>query len=404
MNAPTRFVGGDASVFVIAAEESGDQIGGALVQALRRELGPQFKLMGVGGARMMEAGLKPIFPSSDVSIVGIGPILRRLPFLIGRIRIAAEAVLEAKPDVLVIIDSPDFTHRVAKKVRAADPSIPIIDYVSPSVWAWRPGRARRMRPYVDHLLAFLPFEPEVHRKLGGPRCTYVGHAVIERLDRLRPAPGERPTLAEAERPVLLVLPGSRVNEITRLMAPFGEAIGQILANAGPKGVEVVLPAVTHLAPEIRKRAASWPVQPTIVTGEDAKLAAFRRAHAALAASGTVTLELALAGVPMVVAYRLDPIARRLKWTVKVQSIVLANLVLGENVIPEFIDEDSTPEKLAAAALPLLSDSPERRRQVSAFDTLDEKMKTDSGPPSTRAAEIIADVVRKRRAARQGATG
>jgi lipid-A-disaccharide synthase len=402
LNQLERIAGPDASVFVIAAEESGDQIGGALIGALRRELGPDFRLMGVGGSRMVEAGLEPIFPSSDVSIVGIGPILRRLPFLLGRIQMAADAVLAAKPDVLVIIDSPDFTHRVAKRVRAADPSIPIIDYVSPSVWAWRPGRARRMRPYVDHLLAFLPFEPEVHRKLGGPRCTYVGHAVIERLDRLRPKPGERPPLAEAERPVLLVLPGSRVNEITRLMDPFGEAIGRVLAGAGPQGVEVVLPAVTHLAEDIRKRAASWPVQPTIVTGEDAKHAAFRRAHAALAASGTVTLELALAGVPMVVAYRLDPIARRLKWTVKVQSIVLANLVLGENAIPEFIDKDSTPEALAAALLPLLRDSPQRARQVAAFATLDEKMKTDSGPPSGRAAEIIAEVVRKRRSARQAA--
>ena len=399
MNELQRFAGPDASVFVIAAEESGDQIGGALIHALRRELGPHFKLMGVGGNRMVEAGLEPIFPSSDVSIVGIGPILRRLRFLLGRIKMAADAVLEAKPDILVIIDSPDFTHRVAKRVRKADPSIPIIDYVSPSVWAWRPGRARRMRPYVDHLLAFLPFEPEVHRKLGGPRCTYVGHAVIERLDRLRPGPGERVPVTEAERPVLLILPGSRINEITRLMGPFGEAVGRLLANAGPKGVEVVLPAVTHLAPDIRRRAADWPVQPTIVTGEEAKHAAFRRAHAALAASGTVTLELALSGIPMVVAYRLDPIARRLKWTVKVQSIVLANLVLGENAIPEFIDKDSTPEALADALLPLLAASPERARQVAAFATLDEKMKTDSGPPSGRAAEIIADVVHKRRSAR-----
>jgi lipid-A-disaccharide synthase len=377
------------TVFLIAAEESGDQIGAALIPALQRVIGPQLRLMGVGGTLMEGAGLHPLFPSSDVSIIGIGPILRRLPSLLVRIRQAADAVLATRPNVLVIIDSPDFTHRVARRVRRRDPSIPIVNYVSPSVWAWRPGRARRMRSYVDHLLAFLPFEPEAHRRLGGPPCTYVGHAVVEKLQYLRPRPGERVPLAEAVRPVLLVLPGSRRSEVIRLMDPFGETVQRIAAEMGP--LNVLLPAVPHLVDEIRQRARAWGYAPTIVEGEEGKLAAFRRAHAALAASGTVTLELALSGVPLVVAYRLDLVTRRLKWTVKVPSIVLANLVLGDKVVPEFIDEASSPKALAAAVLPLLRDGPERAGQLAAFASLDEKMRTQSDSPSIRAAEIIAEV-------------
>ena len=175
----------------------------------------------------MEAeGLKSLFPISDIAVMGILPVLARLPTLMARIRRTAEAIIADRPDVLVIIDSPDFTHRVARRVRAALPKLPIVDYVSPSVWAWRPGRAKAMRTYVDCVLALLPFEPEAYRRLGGPRCVYVGHPLIERLDELRPNADEARRRA-SERPLIVVLPGSRRSEVTRLMADFGGALASL---------------------------------------------------------------------------------------------------------------------------------------------------------------------------------
>jgi lipid-A-disaccharide synthase len=299
-------------------------------------------------------------------------------------------VVAAKPDALVIIDSPDFTHRVAKRVREQAPGIPIVDYVSPSVWAWRPGRAPKMRAYVDHLLALLPFEPEAHRRLGGPPTTYVGHPLIERLKDLRPAPGERRPLGEGA-VQLLVLPGSRRSEISRLMEPFGAALG-ILKERAPYPFEVTIPAVPHLADEIRARTSAWAVQPRIVQGEEEKWKAFRSAHAAFAASGTVTLELGIAGIPMVVAYRVSKAEEVLKYLIKAPSIVLTNLVLGENVIPEKIQWDCTPEELASTLLPLGRDTTERRRQIEAFERLDELMRIGDDSPSERAARIVAEVI------------
>ncbi len=304
--------------------------------------------------------------------------------------------LAAEPDVLVIIDSPDLTHAVAKRVARRRPELPIINYVSPTVWAWRAYRAQLMTRYVDHVLALLPFEPEAHRRLGGPPCTYVGHPLVERLAELQPAQGERPPLGE--RPVLLVLPGSRRTEIERLMAPFGAAVAKI--TAARPDVEVVLPAVAHLADEIEARAAEWTHRPKIVLGEVEKFAAFRRAHAALAASGTVTLELGLSGVPMVVAYRVDPIARLLKRFLSVPSIVLTNLILGENAVPEFLDEAGAPDVLARETLALLSDTDARRQQVTALDRLRSVMAlADGARPSEKAAEIVIEAAE--RGAREG---
>ncbi|HBR46938.1 MAG TPA: lipid-A-disaccharide synthase, partial [Afipia sp.] len=174
------------TIFLIAAEESGDRLGAGLIKALRARLGPALKIVGVGGRHMAEQGVPSLFPTDELSIIGLAAIPKRLPMILRRIRETTDAVLMARPDVLVIIDSPDFTHRVARCVRARDPSIPIVDYVSPTVWVWRPGRARKMRAYVDRLLAVLPFEPEVHRRLSGPPCTYVGHPLLDELGTLRP--------------------------------------------------------------------------------------------------------------------------------------------------------------------------------------------------------------------------
>jgi lipid-A-disaccharide synthase len=382
------------TVWIVSGEESGDQLGAKLMRSLKARLGAErLRFGGVGGHAMRQEGLNSLFPLEEIAVMGIVAVIARLPAILKRIRMTADAVVAAKPDMLVIIDSPDFTHRVAKAVRKRAPSIPIVDYVSPSVWAWRPGRAAKMRAYVDHLLALLPFEPEAHQRLGGPPTTYVGHPLIERLDEIRPAPGERQRV-EGQPINLLVLPGSRRSEVSRLMEPFGAALA-LLKERSARPFEVTIPAVPHVADEIRARAESWSVKPRIVEGEAAKWAAFRQADAALAASGTVTLELGLADVPMVVAYRVSKLEEVLKYLIKAHSIVLTNLVLGENVIPELIQWDCTPEKLAGALLPLLSDTAERQRQIDAFGKLDTLMKIGDEAPSERAARIVEEVLSAR---------
>jgi lipid-A-disaccharide synthase len=384
------------SIYLVAAEESGDALGAALVRALRRDTGGALVLAGVGGRAMAAEGVVSPFPTDDLAIVGVSAIPARLRLILRRIRETADAVIAARPDALVIIDSPDFTHRVARRVRARAPSIPIVDYVSPTVWAWRSGRARAMRAYVDCVLAILPFEPAAHQRLGGPPCVYVGHPLIERLSDLRPNPRE----AERRRsspPLVLVLPGSRSSEIRLLLAVFGEAIANLHARVGD--IELVLPTMPHLAARVAAGVANWAVKPRIVTEPAEKWAAFRNARAALAASGTVTLELALASVPTVAAYRLtlveEIIARVARIKQRLASIILANLVLGENIVPELLQHDCTPERLAAALAPLLSDTPEWRRQIGAFARLDSIMALDT-LPSARAAALVLEAARSGR--------
>ena len=379
-------------IWIVSGEESGDQLGAKLMRALKARFGAErLRFGGVGGHAMEAEGLKSLFPLEDIAVMGIVAVIGRLPTVLNRIRVTANAVVAANPDILIIIDSPDFTHRVAKAVRKRAPQIPVIDYVSPSVWAWRPGRAAKMRAYVDHLLALLPFEPDAHKRLGGPPTTYVGHPLIERVSEFRPTAGERNFHKDG--PLnLLVLPGSRRSEVSRLIDTFGETL-MLVQQRSSRPFEVTLPAVPHLAQEIRERTASWSVKPRIVEGEAAKWQAFRSADAALAASGTVTLELGLSGIPMVVAYKVSKIeALILRPLIKAQSIVLTNLVLGENAIPELIQEDCTPETLAAALLPLLSETPERRAQEEALRRLDELMRIGDEVPSERAARIVDEVL------------
>ncbi len=386
------------SVYLIAAEESGDALGAALAGALRQRGGDALQLAGIGGRAMTGAGLTSPFAIDDLSIIGLTAIPKKLPTIFRRIREAADAVVAARPDALVIIDSPDFTHRVARQVRRRAPAIPILDYVSPSVWAWRPGRARAMRAYVDQVLAILPFEPAVHVRLDGPPCLYVGHPLIERLTELRPgaADSER---RRSDPPVILALPGSRTGEIRRHLSIFGAALDRVGARHGP--IELVMPTVPHLAAHLRAATSGWTVQPRIVVEPAEKWAAFRVARAALAASGTVTLELALSGVPMVAAYRLQileaVVARAIRLQSRLPSVILANLVIGENVVPELLQEDCTAEKLGDALLPLLSDTPARRRQIAAFERLDAIMTIGAMPPSAKAASIVLDVARRGRA-------
>ena len=381
-------------IFLIATEESGDRLGANLMKVLRQRLGGAVRFEGVGGQSMAREGLTSLFPIEELSIIGLAAVVRQLPKVLRLIRETVAAVMRAQPDIVVIIDSPDFTHRVARRVRARDPAIPIIDYVSPSVWAWRPGRARAMRAYVDHVLALLPFEPQEYVRLHGPPCSYVGHPLTEQLSTLRPGPEDQKRRNESP-PVVLMLPGSRRSEIRHHMAIFGDALGRLRSEG--TAFEPILPTMPHLVEAVRDGVKTWKIEPRVVIGEAEKRAAFRIASAALAKSGTVTLELALAGVPMVAAYRTGAVeAWILRRAINVKSVILANLVVGENVVPEFLQQDCTAEKLALSLREVLTDSPLRQGQVEAFARIGDIMSTGNQSPSVRAADIVLATLRKSR--------
>ncbi|MEO1104023.1 MAG: lipid-A-disaccharide synthase [Pseudomonadota bacterium] len=369
---------------ILAGEVSGDQLGGTLMGALNARTDVEWQ--GVGGDTMLAQGLAPIFSMEEIEANGFDAIVRRLPQLLARIARAADAVIAMRPDALVIVDAPEFTHRVAKRVRRALPALPIANYVSPTVWAWRPGRARAMRAYVDLVLALFPFEPAVHQRLGGPRCVYVGHPLFESMRRINASDGDG----------LLVLPGSRRGEIERLMPGFGKAAAAV---AGDRPIRLL--AVPHLRARIEALAADWPRRAEMLSGEGAKARAFAGARAALAASGTVTLELAAARVPMVVAYRLDGIGKMIKALhpvlpiVKAPSMVLANIVIGRNAIPAFLDDEGSSEVLAATLGPLLSDEAARAAQAATFDEFHAVM-TVPHPPAEQAADALLDLIGSQR--------
>jgi lipid-A-disaccharide synthase len=367
------------------------------MQTLAVEHGGAVNFRGVGGPRMAEGGLASLFPISELRTIGVAAVVARLPHILRRLKQTVDAVVASPPDILILIDAPDFTHRVAARVRRRLPLLPIVKYVSPTVWVWRPGRARAMRPSIDLVLAVLPFEPQVLRELGGPPCTYVGHPLLARLADLRPSP-EEAKARESTPPLILALPGSRPHEIHRLAGPFGEALAEVAARVGP--LDVVLPTLPHLAQEIATATAGWRVRPRIVTTEAEKFAAFRRARAALAASGTTTLELALAGVPLVGGYRIPLIEGlilrmivRVHPAVGVRSPILANLVLGEQVVPEFLQQRCTAENIAPALAEIIADTPVRRRQIEAFARLDDILGAGGEPPSTRAAKAVLELIR-----------
>jgi lipid-A-disaccharide synthase len=376
-------------VALVAGEHSGDQLGYKLMHALREARGGEVAFSGVGGEAMEAQGLKSLFPISDIAVMGVLPVLARLPSLMARIRETAAAIVAARPDALVIIDSPDFTHRVARRVRKALPALPIADYVSPSVWAWRPGRAKAMRAYVDCVMALLPFEPEAYRRLKGPACVYVGHPLIERLDALRPGAEEAQRRGGGP-PGIVVLA-----EVSRLMADFGGALEVLRQAVGP--ISPVLPTLPHVELEVRALAAAWPDAPKIVIGEAAKFAAFRAARAGLAASGTATLELALAQVPMVGAYKVSLVEEQLKYLIKVPSILLPNLILGERAIPEKLQRECTPAALGQELAAIVREGAARAAQLDTLSRLDRLMALpDGGAPSAHAARAVLETIAARR--------
>ncbi len=310
-------------------------------------------------------------------------------------------MLSYAPDALVIIDAPEFTHAVAKRVRLSASGYSDHRLCEPDGLGLATRPARAMKPYVDHLLALLPFEPASHERLGGPPCSYVGHPLVERLawlDSLDPAPlAERLKLAP-DRHVLVLLPGSRRSEVSRLLPVFRDAVSR-LADLGHRP-HLLLPVVSSMREEIAEATAAWQNRPHLVAGEEDKWRAFKLARAALAASGTVTLELAAAGTPMVVAYKVEPlIAPLLRRTIKGPSVVLANLVLGENACPEFLQEDCSPEQLASALAAAMSEGPARTDQLRALARTPERLAVEGNAPSRLAAAIVLDyATRGRRSA------
>ena len=380
-------------VFLLAGETSGDVLGAGLMRALARRHGGAVSFRGVGGPRMTEAGLASLYPAHELTSIGFVPLIARLPNLVRRFRQTVAAIVAAPPDVVILIDVPDFSLRVARAVRRRLPDVPIVKYVSPTVWVWRSGRARAMRRSIDRILAVFPFEPEVHRRLGGPPCVYVGHPLLAQLGELRPSPEEE--RGRGETPLVLALPGSRRQEIRRLGPVFGSALEQVSKQQGP--FEVVLPTLPQFADEITAVTAQWAIRPRIVVSEADKHAAFRRAKAALAASGTVTLELALSGIPHVAGYRISLVEGLIaRMVLDVPSVILANLVLGELVVPEFLQTQCTAANLARALADILDDTPARRRQQDAFRRLDTILGSDDAVPSERAAGAVLALLAERR--------
>ncbi|WP_102958457.1 lipid-A-disaccharide synthase [Mangrovicella endophytica] len=385
-------------VAFIVGEESGDRIGADLIRGLRR-LDPDLEVTGLGGPAMQDEGLTSLFDIGELSIIGVGAIIARLPQLLRRLAQATRHVIAERPDALVIIDSPTFSHRVAKRVRQAAPEIAIVNYVPPTVWAWRPERAAAMRPYVDHAVCVFPFEPALMAKLGGPPSTYVGHPLMSEphlADLMARAGRDVPPRHPATPPTLLILPGSRRGEIARLLADFGATLA--LVKQRVPDVEAVLPAVERLRPAIEAEVANWPVKPRLVSGAEAKWQAFGEADAALAASGTVSLELALAGVPMALAYKLDPIGYRLRHLISGWTAALPNYIAGHPLVPEHFHEFVRPEHLARRLERLLADTPERRAQIEGFAGIRRAMAVEHRPGDLAAA-VVLKTVKDRRAGR-----
>ncbi|KQS79220.1 lipid-A-disaccharide synthase [Rhizobium sp. Leaf384] len=379
-------------VAIIAGEVSGDLLGGDLIRALKQRAGP-VSLVGVGGEELEAQGLVSLFDYSELSIMGISQVLARLPTLLRRIRQTADAVIAARPDVLVIIDSPDFTHRVAKRVRAALPSLPIVDYVCPSVWAWKPERALRMRPYVDHVLAVLPFEPDAMATLGGPPTTYVGHRLAsdEHVLSVRAAQWAKgdARVRDGWQPTCLLLPGSRSSEITRLLPVFREAV-EILAKRSP-GFRFVLPTVPRQADTVRALVRDWPVDVEVRVGAQAKWAAFAQADVAMAASGTVILELGLCSIPVVSTYKADWLIRMMHKRIRIWTANLPNLIGDYVIVPEYFNESIRPGALARWMERLAADTPERRAMIGGFDAVWDIMRTEV-PPGERAAALVMETI------------
>ena len=381
-------------IAVIAGEVSGDLLGGDLIAALKQKYQGEISLIGVGGEALEDQGLSPLFDFSELSVMGLSQVLAGLPKFIRLIKLTAREIIEQKPDLLLIIDSPDFTHRVAKKVRKALPDLPVIDYVCPSVWAWKEYRATAMLAYVDMVLAVLPFEPKVMQDLGGPETHFIGHRLTADIDlrNTRAARAARHLPGSGQRKTLMLLPGSRGSEIKPLMPVMGEAAAQFIARNGP--TRIVLPTVPRREALVQELARSWSVQPEIVVGSDAKWQAFADADVAIAASGTVILELALAGVPVVSCYKMDWLIRFYSNRIKTWSGALPNLIADYPVVPEYLNDYLRPGNVMRAAERLSSDTLQRRAMLEGFDFVWQSLETEVSP-GEQGAVLLLDLLSRK---------
>lgn len=376
-------------VFLIAGEASGDKLGAALMAGLRELAEPDFS--GIGGPLMQAEGLESLFPMDELSIMGLAEVLPKYAHLKRRIRQTAQAVIAARPDVLVTIDSPDFCLRVAKLVKAQS-NIRIVHYVAPSVWAWRQGRAAKMAKVVDQVLALLPFEPP-YLQAAGVDCDFVGHPVVAEPQASAAQAREfRTRHGIGDAPLLLALPGSRRGEVARLAPRFGQAL--IRVRQTRPDLRIVVPTTANVTPLVRELCANWPGKPLVLAPSDMnttlyqaeKRAAFRAADYALAASGTVSLELAAADTPMVIAYDMNPFSRILiGLMLRIDTVTLVNLVSETRTVPECLGRNCTADKISAA-LETLVQAPDAQR--AAMRLTMERLGAGGQAPGLRAAHAI----------------
>jgi lipid-A-disaccharide synthase len=389
-------------IFIVAGEPSGDALGGALIAALRRRTGGKLRVAGIGGERMREQGLESLVPLGDLAIMGVAEVLPRAPVILRRVRETVAAIRAQRPDAVVTIDSSGFSWRVAHGLRRRGETLPLIHYVAPMVWAWRGGRARRMAQWYDHLMTLLPFEPPYFERVG-LSCSFVGHPVMEcgaeRGDRAR----FRAMHALAADDLLItVLPGSRSGEVGRLLPIFGAALKQLEELVG--SFRVVVPTVATVAATVADGVAAWPGNTIIVQQPQAKYDAFAASRAALAASGSVALELALARLPMVIGYRLNPLTEAfLDRVLKVRQVNLVNLLLGRPLVCELLGPKCTPARLAASLAELIGDERVRATHRQGYDEAVRRLASDGTSPSLRAADQILELVAARRCGTSGST-
>ena len=388
-------------VFLIVGEPSGDQLGAHIMAAIRRRAaasGQTVEFAGLGGEAMAEQGLESLFPISDLAIFGIIEVIPHAPRIFRRVRETAAAFRAFKPDVLLSIDVPAFAFRVHQRIKYD--GVPLVHCVAPTVWAWRAGRAKMIAGFLDHLLALLPFEPPYFERVGLP-TTFIGHPIVE--GGLATADGAafraRHGIGAADR-LLCVLPGSRRSEVERLLPIFGETVAR-LAERLPD-LRLVVPTVAHVEQTVRAAVAGWKLPALVVTGNAEKFAAFKASTAALAASGTVVLELSVAGCPAVMAYQVSGltawIVRRM---VKVQHASLPNLILDRPLIPEFLQERCAPDELSAAVSHLLLDEAARRDQIEGGAEVARRLGAGGVPPSDIAAEVVLRHAAEHRARETG---
>ncbi|MED5565482.1 MAG: lipid-A-disaccharide synthase, partial [Pseudomonadota bacterium] len=324
-------------IMIVAGETSGDLLGADLIEAVR-VLYPGAAFSGVGGPAMIRTGFSSLFDISEIAIMGLGPILANLRRLFGLVGLTAAHACDTRPDIVVLIDSPEFNHRVAARIKKRYPDICVICYVAPSVWAWRRGRARKMAQHFDAVLSLFPFESDIFKALSGPPCHFVGHPIVDRFQSYGPGADFRGKYnIPGEKRILCVLPGSRMSEIRKLAPVFEQTVARV--GRGIENLSVVVPVVPHTREAVRARVACWPIKPILVEDERDKIAAFSAANAALAASGTATLELGMAGLPSVVAYKMGGMMGALLMRLlRVPSAVIVNLVLDAPVMQEFLED------------------------------------------------------------------